>query len=312
MFYDKKIGVIVPAYNEEEFVESVLETMPEFVDKIIVVDDGSVDKTSEKVMPFVKKNPDRFILIRQENQGVGGAIITGHKKALEVGMDIMAVMAGDGQMNPVELPRLLEPIIADKADYVKGNRLLRREYRGSMPKIRLIGNSILSIITKFSSGYWNLMDPQNGYTAIRRECLEVLPLDHIRKDFLFENDMLIHLGVYNYRVVDIMMKARYGRESSHIQTLEFIVKAILTLTQRFLWRLTEKYLIQDFHPVFFFYLGGIILTPLGILLGCYMLFVRLKFGFITAGSVLLPTVLVVMGMQFLLFAMLFDRETGKR
>jgi glycosyltransferase involved in cell wall biosynthesis len=312
MYRKLKVCVVVPAYNEEGFISEVIETVPDFVDNVVVVDDASTDRTYDKARAQVKKCKGRVILIRHdENQGVGGAIITGHKKAINVGADVSCVMAGDGQMDPHELPKLLEPIADGRADYAKGNRLLTAEMRRNMPPLRQFGNSVLSLMTKFSSGYWSILDPQNGYTAIRRECLEVMPLGHIRKDYLFENDMLVHLNVYNFRVKDVTMKARYGRERSNINTLNFILNALVMLIFRFFWRLKEKYIINDFHPVIFFYVGGLLLTLMGLLGGTYMVLARMVYGFVSAGSLLLPTIFLITGTQFILFAMLFDRDAGR-
>lgn len=166
MYRGRKIGVVVPAYNEEMLIGETLSGIPEYVDKIYVVDDGSTDRTAEIVEEFAKKD-NRIILIRHEkNRGVGAAIVSGYKKALEDGMDIVAVMAGDNQMDPAFLPDLLDPIVEGKADYAKGNRLLSPEYRRGMSKWRFFGNSILTLLTKIASGYWQMMDPQNGYLSL--------------------------------------------------------------------------------------------------------------------------------------------------
>jgi glycosyltransferase involved in cell wall biosynthesis len=309
MYKNLNVGVVIPAYNEEAFISDVIGTMPGLIDKVVFVDDGSTDHTLERAQKVAKKNPGKYVLISNEiNEGSGSAKITGYKRALELGMDQIVTMDGDGQMNPNEITRLLDPLVENKADYSKGNRLMSAETRYSMPKIRLFGNAILSFMNKFASGYWHIMDSQNGYTAIKRECLEILPLERMKKDYLFENDILTHLNVYNFRVVDVNMKAVYGGERSGIKTIPFMFRAMWTLVFRFFWRLKEKYLLHDFHPVIFFYLGGLILTPLGIVMG---LRERIVYGSNTVAGGVLAAVLIITGVQFILFGMLFDRDTQK-
>ena len=217
MYKEHTIGVVVPAYKEEEFIGETLSGIPDYVDKIYTVDDASTDDTAEIIENFKNKDK-RIIFIRHEtNKGVGGAIVSGYKRALEDEIDITAVMAGDNQMDPEQLPNLLEPIIDGKADYTKGNRLLSPEYRRGMTKWRFLGNSLLTLLTKIGSGYWQLMDPQNGYTAISKSALERISLDSIYHWYGYCNDLLVRLNVYGFRVMDIVMPAKYGREKSGIQ-----------------------------------------------------------------------------------------------
>lgn len=179
MYKQNKIVVVVPAYNEEKLISKTVTTMPNFVDKIIVVDDKSKDNTVNIVESLQQNFSDRLILIKHElNRGVGGAIKTGYKKALDLKMDITAVMAGDAQMDPNQLTKLLNPIIEGKADYTKGNRLEYPE-RLNMPKIRRFGNSILTLLTKIASGYWKIIDPENCYTAISRRALKEMRFSSI-------------------------------------------------------------------------------------------------------------------------------------
>ncbi|MFH1721936.1 MAG: glycosyltransferase family 2 protein, partial [Candidatus Altiarchaeota archaeon] len=160
----KKVGVVVPAYNEELLIEKTLRSIPKFVDKVFVVDDKSTDSTTEKVSQA--KDPRITLIEHVKNKGVGAAIVTGYTKALEEGMDVIAVMAGDAQMDPDELERIIKPVIEARADYVKGNRLLDKDALKKFPRFRFFGNAVLTLLTKVSSGYWHVMDPQNGYTAI--------------------------------------------------------------------------------------------------------------------------------------------------
>jgi len=312
MYKEQKIGVVVPAYKEEEFIGETLSGIPSYVDKIYAVDDASTDNTAEVIKEFQNKDK-RIVFIRHErNKGVGAAIVTGYKKAREDGIDIAVVMAGDNQMDPEQLPNLLEPIIEGKADYTKGNRLLSPEYRRGMTKWRFLGNSLLTMLTKIGSGYWQLMDPQNGYTAISKNALERISLDSIYPWYGYCNDLLVKLNVYGFRVMDIVMPAKYGREKSGIQYKQYIPKVSWMLLKDFLWRLKMKYVVFGFHPLVLFYLFGVILTPIGFLGVLYSLYYK----FVQSGDLfvrlVLSFLLFIVGVQFLLFAMLFDMQVNER
>ncbi len=310
MYRQVSVGVIVPAYNEAKLIGRVLKTMPDYVDKIIVVDDASDDHTGEVVQSYEPSLSGRLILIRHEvNQGVGGAIITGHRRALAEGMDVVAVMAGDAQMDPGELSRVLAPVIEGRADYAKGNRFFSGEAWQIMPKIRYFANAVLSMLTKIASGHWHIADPQCGYTAISRQALEILDLDRLSKGYQFENSMLVHLNVLNLRVVDVPVSPVYGiGEKSGIRHSWAVLAFALYLARSFVWRLKEKYIIRDFHPLVFFYLFGLLFCPPGLLFGLYLLAHRLMVGPVRATSALFAVFLFTSGLQFLLFAMWFDKD----
>ena len=304
-----KIAVVVPAYNEEELISNTIESIPEYVDCIYVIDDGSKDQTARVVSEF----PDpRVVLIRhQKNSGVGAAIITGYKQALVDGMDVVAIMAGDNQMDPEQLPYLLAPIIEGRADYTKGNRLISPEYRKGMSKWRFAGNAILTFLTKIACGYWQITDPQNGYTAISRDALERINLDDVYPYYGYCNDLLVKLNVYNFRVMDVVMPARYGREKSKIRYSKYISKVSRMLLRNFFWRLKMKYVVLSFHPLVLFYLLGMALTPPGILLGLWIVYQKIYHLPVSPNFPLLSVFLTIMGIQFLLFAMLFDMQAEK-
>jgi len=310
MYRGTTIGVIVPAYNEEELIGRVLETMPEYVDKIIVVDDASDDHTSVVVRSYESSLSGRLALIRHEvNRGVGGAIITGHRCALAEGMDVVAVMAGDAQMDPGELSQVLDPVIEGRADYTKGNRFFSGEAWQTMPKVRYFANAALSMLTKIASGHWHVADPQCGYTAISHQALETLNLDQLSRGYQFENSMLVYLNVLNLRVVDVPVRPIYGiGEDSGIQHGWAVLAFALYLARSFVWRLKEKYIIRDFHPLVFFYLFGLLFCPPGLLFGLYLLAYRLIVGPVQATSALFAMFLFTSGLQFLLFAMWFDKD----
>jgi len=226
-------------------------------------------------------------------------------------MDIVAVMAGDNQMDPAFLPKLLDPIIDGKADYTAGNRLINPEFRKGMSRWRFIGNSILTLLTKIASGYWQMMDPQNGYTAISHRALETIPLDAIYPRYGYCNDILVRLNVYGFRVKNVPHPARYGLERSKIKYSTYIMKLSWLLLKDFLWRLKTKYIFMSFHPLVFYYLFGAFFTVLGVLVGLY----ALHFKFVQGEQIFVPAVIALLvfgfGAQFLLFAMLFDMQAEK-
>lgn len=237
--------------------------------------------------------------------------MTGYKRALEDEIDITAVMAGDNQMDPAFLPRLLDPIIGGKCDYTMGNRLISPQYRKGMSRWRFFGNSILTFLTKMASGYWQMMDPQNGYTAISSRALERLSLDGIYPGYGYCNDLLVKLNVWGFRVVNVPHPARYGKEKSGVKYSTYIFRVSRLLLKDFLWRLKMKYIMLSFHPLVFYYGFGIVLTFLGVFGGIYALYYK----FIQGNPIFIPAVLSLvvftLGAQFWLFAMLFDMQQEK-
>jgi len=205
------VGVVVPAYNEERQIGKVLETMPDFVDHIIVVDDRSSDATLERCREWQERLGRRLTVIEQpKRQGVGAAITSGYRRSIDLGIDVVAVMAGDGQMDPDDLPALLEPIADDAADYVKGNRFMHPAVWSEMPPARIVGNVVLSAATRVTSGYRHVFDSQCGYTAIARRALEELELDQLQPRYGYPNDLLSRLNVAGMRVTDVPVRPIYG------------------------------------------------------------------------------------------------------
>lgn len=313
MYKEHKIGVVVPAYNEEELIGKTLAGIPDYVDRIYVVDDGSKDRTSEIVEEFTKRDSRITLIKHKTNQGVGKSIIDGYKEALKENMDIVAVMAGDNQMDPNYLPDLLDPIVEGKAEYTKGNRLLGPEYVRNMPKFRYIGNMILTFLTKIASGYWHLMDPQNGYTAISKKALEKINLDSVYHWYGYPNDLLVKLNVYGFRVLDIPIPAKYGNERSKIKYTKYVIKVSWLLLKDFFWRLKEKYLFYNFHPLVFFYVFGILFLLAGaggVLFTFYQKFILHHNVFFYMMT--LSLLVFGIGLTMFLFAMLFDMEEERR
>lgn len=245
MYKTKKIGVVVPAHNEERFIGAVIDTMPEYVDKIYVSNDASTDKTAEIVSDKMKWNNKVELITRQVCGGVGAAILSGHAMALEERMDVIAVMAGDGQMDPAILNKIIDPVVEGKADYAKGNRLSNSKDKKEMPAWRAFGNFLLTNLSRMSTGYWNISDPQNGYTAISAEILKKLDLERIEKGFAFENDMLVRLNVLEARVMDIPHPAVYRGQTSKIRYSKFIVNTSWIMTRDFMWRIWAKYIRRN-------------------------------------------------------------------
>jgi glycosyltransferase involved in cell wall biosynthesis len=311
MLKNTSIAVIVPAYNEELLIKETLEAVPPFVDRIYAIDDGSRDRTPLIIKACAEKDPRIHAVFLPTNNGVGAAIVNGYRKVLDDAIDIAVVMAGDNQMDPMVMPALIDPILKKKADYTKGNRLLSPEYRRGMSKWRFIGNTILTFLTKFSSGYWNLMDPQNGYTAVSRRVLERLSLDQIYPRYGYCNDLLVKLNIFRFRVMDIEMPARYGREQSKIRYAPYIGKVSWLLLKGFFYRLRTKYIILSFHPLVVFYLAGICLTLAGLFAGIYTsYFVIIEQGPLFIRGVL-SILIFALGIQFLSFGLLFDIQENR-
>ncbi|KTD21647.1 glycosyltransferase family 2 protein [Legionella londiniensis] len=312
MYKGKRICVVVPAYNEETQIGIVVNTMPKFVDKIVIVDDGSKDKTVEKVKEL-QQSHERIVLIEHEvNQGVGGAIATGYKWARDNNMDVAAVMAGDAQMDPEDLPAILDPVVEDKADYSKGNRLTSGEAYKKIPKIRYFGNSILTLLTKIASGYWHITDSQTGYTAINKKALDLIDWDTMYKRYGQPNDLLVRLNIYNLRVKDVTIKPVYNvGEKSGIKVRKVVFSISWLLLKLFFWRLKEKYIIRDFHPLVFFYFLGFFLFFVSLIFISRIFGVWMLTGHIPRLAALAFVFSSIMSVQTCLFAMWMDSDYNR-
>jgi glycosyltransferase involved in cell wall biosynthesis len=313
MYKGKSIAVVVPAYNEEQLVRVVLETMPDFVDKIVVVDDCSQDNTRANVESYLESMDGRLILLCLEtNQGVGGAIVEGYKWCRDHNMDVTAVMAGDAQMDPLDLPALLDPVVAGDVDYAKGNRLVSGEAWKKIPRTRYLGNAGLSLLTKIASGYWHIADSQTGYTAASLKVLKTLDLDNIYKRYGMPNDMLVKLNVFNFRVRDVEIHPVYGiGEKSGIRPMLMIPKLTWFMFTLFLWRMVQKYVIRDFHPLIFFYISGFSLLIISLPLIARLIYRWIEFARIPPINALAVMFCLIAGLQLFLFAMWFDMEYNK-
>jgi glycosyltransferase involved in cell wall biosynthesis len=310
MLEGKRVAVVVPAYNEERLIAETVAGIPTFVDRIYVVDDYSTDGTAEAARS--SGDPQVEVIVHERNEGVGAAIVTGYKRALEDRMDVACVMAGDNQMDPDELEALALPVARGELDYHKANRLFTGQAWQLIPRTRYLGNAILSLLTKIASGYWHVADSQAGYTAIGRPILELLDLDRVYKRYGFPNDLLVHLNVWNARVRDFPSRPIYGvGERSGIRLRKVVPRISWLLTKGFFWRMKEKYVIRDFHPLVFFYFLGFLMSLLGLGLGIAEIVLRALGNQITAATVVLVALLLIFGSQFTLFAMWFDMESNK-
>lgn len=312
MYKGKKICVVVPAYNEETQILLVVQSMPGFVDHIVIVNDCSKDNTAKVVENISLTFPSVILINHPQNQGVGGSIATGYKWARDNQIDVAVVMAGDGQMHPDDLPAVLAPVVDGEIDYSKGNRLFTGEAYKKIPKIRYFGNSALSFLTKIASGYWHVADSQTGYTAINKKSLHLIDWDKMYKRYGQPNDLLVRLNIYDLKVRDVPVTPVYNiGERSGIKIRKVIFSISWLLLSLFLWRMKEKYIIRNFHPlVFFYFLGGLFSVA------TIALFVRLSIYWYFNGNI--PSINALAAMfsfmsasLFTLFAMWFDMEANK-
>lgn len=301
------IAAVVPCYRVEREIQGVLQTMPGYINHIIVVDDSSPDSTAELVA-HAAENDHRILLIRHSsNQGVGGAMVTGYRKALELGAQIVVKIDGDGQMDVEHLPRLLQPLIEGKADYTKGNRFRDFKSLRQMPFIRRVGNMGLGFLAKAATGYWNIFDPTNGFNAIRSESLAQLPLDRIDRSYYFETSILAHLYMIGAVVKDVPMPARYQGEVSSLLIHRILIQFPPKLFSTFLRRLILKNFIYDFSMGSIYLLTGLPLLIFGFVFGIYKWIQYATIGIpAPTGTVMLPTLSVLLGIQLLLSAIEID------
>ncbi len=305
MYRGARLAAVVPAHNEAAHVGPLLRQMPEYVDRIIVVDDGSDDGTGDAARQV---GDARVQVIRHDTaRGVGGATVAGMKAALGDGCELIVKVDGDGQMDPQHLPLLLDPLVNDGYGYAKGNRFLQPEALRQMPRLRLFGNFLLTFLTKLSSGYWHLFDPQNGYVAARSSVLVQLQLDRLARGFFFENDMLIHLNVLNVRVKDVALPALYGDEVSSLRINRILLTFPYYLFRGLWFRLYEKYILRDFSPIAVFWCLGAPLMIFGGLIGVITWAHSLISGQPAAtGTVMLSVLPFLIGFELILQAIILE------
>jgi dolichol-phosphate mannosyltransferase len=306
---EPRIAVVLPCYMVAGQLEKVLNSIPDSVERIVVVDDCCPQKSYEIGNRLARMDERITVLRHDENSGVGGSVIDGYRKALELGADIIVKMDADGQMDVKDMPALIDCIVHGRADYAKGNRFLKFDDVGTMPKWRLFGNSVLSFAMKAVSGYWNITDPTNGYTAIRREVLEKLNLDQISKRYFFESDMLIQLNLIGAIVEDTPMKTFYGDEHSSLNIWKVMAEFPFKLLRRLARRIFLKYFIYDFNMGSVYILIGVPMFLFGFIYGA----AEWLDSIITntakpAGTIMLAALPIIMGFQMLLQAIQIDIE----
>ncbi len=312
MYKNKSICAVIPAYNEATQINKVIETMPEFVDQMVIVDDASRDETIDVVKRYQHDNKKIELIIHEINQGVGGAITTGYKWARDSEIDVTVVMAGDGQMDPKDLVNIIEPVADGSADYSKGNRLFYGDAWNMIPHYRYLGNSILSLLTKIASGYWHIADFQSGYTAISLIALKRINLDGIYKNYGMPNDLLIKLNQFDFRVRDVHIKPVYNiGEKSGIRLNKVIPRIFWLLVKGFWQRLFFKYVIKDFHPLVFFYILSFLLLGVSVPLTIRLFYIWAVRGDIPDINAMALVFTFISGLQTLFFGMWFDMEYNK-
>jgi glycosyltransferase involved in cell wall biosynthesis len=300
-----KVGVVVPAYKEENHVGRVVETMPELVDRVVVVDDASPDGTARAARAAADHRTE--VVTLERNQGVGGAIVAGHKRVIELGADVSVVMAGDGQMDPAYLPALLDPIVEDGYGFTKANRFYSFTSFEGMPRHRVFGNVVLTFLNKAASGYWNLVDPQNGYTACTAQALSLVPLDKLHKRYDFENDLLIWLNIADVRARDVNVPAVYGDERSTMSLTKVAPRILATLIAGGWRRMWRKYVLWSFSPIALLAICGLFLTVFGVVVGIATTVWSLTNGVsASTGTWLLGVASALVGIQFLVQALVLD------
>jgi glycosyltransferase involved in cell wall biosynthesis len=300
------ITVVIPSYKVSAHICDLIKKIGSDVEAIFVVDDACPEKSGELVENTCK-DPRVHVIYHKENQGVGGAVLTGYKAAIDIGADIIVKIDGDGQMDPSLLPYLISPIVAGEADYTKGNRFFDLEKIHAMPKARIFGNAVLSFMTKLSTGYWDLFDPTNGYTAIHTKVARHLPFDKISQRYFFETDMLFRLNTLRAVVTDVPMDAQYGEEISNLKWSEIVGEFLYKHARNFLKRIFYSYYLRDMSLASIELPLGILLFLFGCGVGSYYWISSMYAGIFTpAGAVMLAALPILMGTQLILAFLGYD------
>lgn len=300
------IAVVIPCYRVVGRVGPVLATIPPEVRRIYCVDDACPEGSGDHIEQLAT-DPRVVVLRHPFNQGVGGATMTGYRQAVADGATVVVKIDGDGQMDPRQLHRLVTPILDGRCDYAKGNRFFDIGVLTAMPGMRLFGNLVLSFLSKLSSGYWNVFDPTNGYTAIHAEVIKLLPLDKISQRFFFESDLLFRLYLLRCAVFDIPLPAHYGEEKSNLSIPRVIVPFLLGHGRNLLKRLLYVYFLRDFSVASVELVAGVGLSLFGLLFGAIHWYVSASEGaFASAGTVMVSALPLILGFQLLLAALNFD------
>lgn len=301
-----RVAVVVPSYRVTRHVLSVIEAIGPEVWRIYVVDDCCPDRSGELVRNQCT-DPRVVVLFNEENQGVGGAVMTGYLAAVRDGADVIVKIDGDGQMDPSLIPSFVGPVLAGEADYTKGNRFYNLEHIRQMPTMRLFGNAVLSFMTKLSAGYWDLFDPTNGYTAIHSDVARRLPVEKISKRYFFETDILFRLNTLRAVVVDVPMDARYADEVSNMKISRIAGEFLVKHARNFVKRLFYNYYLRDLSVASLELPLGCAMLAFGVVFGGWHWFRSVYDGVsATAGTVMLSALPTLMGLQLILAFLAFD------
>jgi len=304
VYKGRTVAVVVPAHDEEALIAKTITTIPALVDLIVVVDDASTDETARAALDT---GDPRLSLVRlEENQGVGGAIVAGHRHVLERGMDIAVVMAGDAQMDPGHLPALLDPICDEGYDFAKADRFSGFDTFRGMPRVRVLGNIVVGFLAKAATGYWHLFDPLNGYTAIRCEVLAKMPFDRLRRDYSFECDLLVDMNIVHARGKDVSVPAVYGDERSEIRLLRASASLLRALFVGFWRRMIWKYVLWSFSPIAIFLFGGLLLTLWGLGFGTWVAIASIGPAEASTATVLISVGPLLVGINLLIMGWFLD------
>lgn len=297
----QRVAVVIPCYKVRDQIYEVIENVEPFVERIYVVDDCCPQATGQHVQAKYADDPRILVLTNDVNLGVGGATTTGYRQALRDGMDIVVKLDGDGQMLGAPIANLISPLLRGEADYSKGNRFYNLRFLRSMPLLRVLGNCGLSFISKLSGGYWNIMDPTNGFTAIRCSVVRLLDLDKLERRYFFESDMLYHLYLIRAVIWDIPMPARYGQEKSNLSLSKALFEFSIKHWSRFLKRIFYSYFLRDFQIGSLMLMGGLVLATFGISFGGFHWYWGLQLNVYNAtGTIMLAALPCLMGLQLLL------------
>jgi len=306
------IAVVIPAFKVTNHIAEVIDAVGKEVTHIIVVDDACPEHSGQFAANL--KDPRVTVIFHDTNQGVGGATISGYKKALELKADIVVKLDGDGQMDPTDIPRLIAPLLANIADYSKGNRFSSVENLESMPFVRIIGNAGLSFMTKISSGYWTVTDPTNGFTAIRAELLEEVRFGKLHPRFFFESDLLFRLNLLGAAVADVPMKANYGAEKSNLSVVKTLFQFPFLHMRNHLKRIFYSYYLKEMSIASFELPLGVGLLGFGLWFGIYTLITSAGSSMPTpAGTVMIAVLPIILGFQLVLAFLSYDiAQTPRR
>jgi glycosyltransferase involved in cell wall biosynthesis len=313
MYRNLKVAAILPCYNEEKLIAKTIETLPDFVDEIIAVDDQSKDGTWKVIQKIAKTNKRVRAIHHTNNTGIGGAYVSGFEYALKNNVDLIFTMAGDAQCNQDYMSNMADSLLDNDVDYVKANRFVHLEELKQMPRFRRIGNTFITILTKFATGYYTIFDSQNGYGVFKRKTLENLPFEHIGRRYDYENTLLIALAIMNAKVRDEAVPAIYGDEESTIPVFRTSLRALSVVWKGFWKRIYYKYILVNFHPIALFLILSLFLSLIGIGFALFIVIDRIvNDASPTTGSVMLAVLPLILGFQLFLTSITMDMNNESK